>query len=171
MLLGPRPFRFELMWLKSETLPALIEEWWSEKIFRGNPGYIFCKKLQHVKDRIKVWNLDTFGRVDKRMDQLLSKIAEIDGIEEQRTISQEEKMDIINHRNNFNQLVRLEDIKRQQKLKKDWIDDGERNTAYYHAYVNQRRRNNFISCLEVDGILTENSHRTYTKKMRKSDHL
>ncbi|OVA04827.1 hypothetical protein BVC80_687g1 [Macleaya cordata] len=41
VLSGPRPFRFELMWLENEALPTLIAEWWTEKTFKGNLGYIF----------------------------------------------------------------------------------------------------------------------------------
>ena len=38
--LGPSPFRFESMWLKSEGFKDLLKGWWRGLNFKGSAGYI-----------------------------------------------------------------------------------------------------------------------------------
>ncbi|OUZ99891.1 hypothetical protein BVC80_8597g11 [Macleaya cordata] len=125
-------------------------------LIMGNPGFIFNRKLRNNKDKLRLWNKNSFERVDKRMENLLQMIQVIDVKEHQGTISDEDRNSRVDHQNSYAKLTRLEGIKWNQKIKDQWVADGERNTAYYHVYANQRRRCNFISCMKIDGEISDN---------------
>ena len=52
------------MCLKIEGFVDLITKWWNKAPERkGNKAFIFFKKLQFVKDQLKIWNREHFGNI------------------------------------------------------------------------------------------------------------
>jgi hypothetical protein len=51
-------------------------------------------------------------------------------------------------REEVNDLIELEDLKWRQKAKQDWLQFGDKNSKYFHACVNQRRKNNQIKQIQ-----------------------
>ena len=47
--LGPSPFHFESMWLKSAGFKNLLKGWWQGLSFKGFASYILAKKLKVTK--------------------------------------------------------------------------------------------------------------------------
>ena len=41
-------------------------------------------------------------------------------------------------------LLEKEDLRWKQRAKQNWYNKGDRNTQYFHAWANQRRRTNII---------------------------
>lgn len=41
-------------------------------------------------------------------------------------------------------LLEQEDLRRKQRAKQSWLQHGDRNTKFYHAWPNQRRKMNLI---------------------------
>ena len=56
---GPSPFRFENMWLKD-----LLREWWQGGVRGGRASFRMTAKMKEMKEKIKVWNRDVFGRLE-----------------------------------------------------------------------------------------------------------
>ncbi|XP_035550016.1 uncharacterized protein LOC118349461 [Juglans regia] len=51
-------------------------------------------------------------------------------------------------------LLDQEDIKWKERAKKHWLEKGDRNTKFYHACVNQRKKNNSIQkVVTAEGVL------------------
>lgn len=59
----PTPFRFENMWLLHNDFKKNIREWWVEGEEQGWAGFRFIRKLTFAKEKLKVWNKETFGDV------------------------------------------------------------------------------------------------------------
>lgn len=51
---GPIPFQFKNMWVSHPKFNDLICEWWSELVLDGYKGFYFMKKLQHIKQKLRV---------------------------------------------------------------------------------------------------------------------
>ena len=63
---GPSPFRFEIMWLMVEGFKKMLKQWWQGLNFSGSFSFILAAKLKALKDILKSWNREVFGRVEGR---------------------------------------------------------------------------------------------------------
>ncbi|XP_059076363.1 uncharacterized protein LOC131875739 [Cryptomeria japonica] len=89
-------FKFQLMWLRDQSLHDLMLDWWQEgRPTHGTAMFIFTKRLQHG---LEEWEL-------------------------------------------------REEIFWKQKSRIDWLQEGDRNTAFFHNSVKARRQGNSISSL------------------------
>jgi hypothetical protein len=53
-----------------------------------------------------------------------------------------------------NKLIELEELKWQQMARQDWLKHGDKNSKYFHAHVNQRRKHNLIKQItDVEGLV------------------
>jgi hypothetical protein len=51
----------------------------------------------------------------------------------------------------------MEETKAKQRSREKWVAEGNRNTSYFHAVANQRRRKKMIQVLDgPDGPVHEN---------------
>jgi hypothetical protein len=66
--MGSRPFKFENMWLKAESLVGLVKQWWDFYSFRGTPSYVLAIKLKALKLDLKKWN---DGNVERKKRKLI----------------------------------------------------------------------------------------------------
>ena len=60
---GHAPFRFENMWLKVEGFQDLLRGWWQGVTVLGTTSFSISRKLKEVKNLIKAWNKESFGRL------------------------------------------------------------------------------------------------------------
>ena len=71
-------FKFQLMWLRDQSLHDLMVNWWYEgRPAHGTAMYTFCKRLQHVKYRLKKWNKQCFGNLQVQRMAAQSKLDNI----------------------------------------------------------------------------------------------
>lgn len=61
---GRSPFRFENMWLLSEGFVERVGEWWNSYPVMGKPSFILAKKLKLLKEDLRKWNCELFGRLE-----------------------------------------------------------------------------------------------------------
>ena len=92
---GPSPFRFENMWLKVDGFKELLREWWQGGARGGRASFRMAAKMKEMKEKIKVWNRDVFGRVEVNKSSALQQIEFWDRVESGRDLSERE-MDLKN---------------------------------------------------------------------------
>lgn len=51
---GPRPFRFQNMWLLHPRFVDIIRNWWDDLEVWGPPGQIFRLKLKSIRDKLRI---------------------------------------------------------------------------------------------------------------------
>lgn len=79
---GPKPFRFENMWVTHPSFKELIHKWWNECEIGGSGGFRFMKKLGFIKGKIREWNRSSFGNLGANKDRLLSELQLVDSLME-----------------------------------------------------------------------------------------
>jgi hypothetical protein len=107
------------------------------------------EKIQKCQQEISKWNGSHKGQTEKLISQKTKRLEELqdgDGfldLENIHTLQQE-----------VNDLLEQEDLKWRQRAKENWLRHGDKNSKYFHACANQRRRTNQISrILDEDGRL------------------
>ncbi|XP_068639159.1 uncharacterized protein [Aristolochia californica] len=83
---GPSPFRFENSWLMEENFESLIDGWWDEGPSLGRREWAFPLKLRFIKGKIKEWATSRHTSLIAEKASLISQIAALDVVEEQRVI-------------------------------------------------------------------------------------
>ncbi|XP_077214040.1 uncharacterized protein LOC143848865 [Tasmannia lanceolata] len=153
---GPKPFRFLHMWLEDASLYPIVERAWATEII-GNPMYQFTQKLKIVKNHIRAWNENVFGRIDVKtplvrkelfdvqvmlhFDLTNAELAEREGVLSQKLLN----------------LAAMEESFYRQKSRVQWLKLGDSNTKFFYNSLKTRLNRNHIMALKhaTDGdVLT-----------------
>jgi hypothetical protein len=151
---GKSLFRFENMWLKGDGFTDKVQQWWSSYCVSGSPSAVLAQKLKLLKNDLKKWNVEVFGDVNKKKNDLLLQIQDLDRFEEQRSLFALERLSKVQRQAEYEKLLLLEEITWRQKSRVKWLREGDKNTRFFHRVVNSNRRINSIDRLSLDGILT-----------------
>lgn len=134
---GNRPFRFEAMWLKHEGFNDFITQKWQQL-----PGPVFVKSYELVEP-FKHWDLQIFGHLKHWKARLLARINGIQKVlcsGSNRFLQQLESSLV----DEFNTLLEQESVFWHQKSRIQWLQNGDRNTKFFHMTTVIRRRKNRI---------------------------
>ncbi|RVX01522.1 hypothetical protein CK203_017555 [Vitis vinifera] len=150
---GKIPFRFENMWLKVDGFKELIRGWWEGYIVQGSFSHILAVKLSTPKHNLKAWNREVFGNVSNKKVAALSQLGIWDAQERERSLFVEEREIRRGVVEDFKYWADLEEISWRQKSRELWLQEGDKNTSFFHKVANARRRRNFLAKLRVNGVL------------------
>ncbi|RVW52584.1 Protein MICRORCHIDIA 7 [Vitis vinifera] len=123
---GPSPFKFENMWLKAEGFQELIKGWWQGIEVSGRPSYRLATKLKGLKQNLKTWNKEVFGRGGAK--------------------SKKEAKE------SYEKWVSMEEVHWRQVSRELWLREGDRNTGFFHRMANAHRRINVMSKIMINGV-------------------
>lgn len=74
----PKPFKIDNIWLCSPDFMEMVRRCWNSFMVTGKLGQKLRLKLKLLRDNLRVWNREVFGRVDlkerKKKKQLLEEI-------------------------------------------------------------------------------------------------
>jgi hypothetical protein len=140
-------FRFMSMWLLHPTCKDEIINIWNTSI-AGCPMFVLCKKLKLLKDRLKVWNKETFGNVHDQLKKAEDKVNII-----QETINACGHNDDLMDQEKQAQIeldiaLQMENAFWQEKAKVNWSLEGDRNTSYFHRIAKIKSTTKRISALK-----------------------
>ena len=86
----PIPFIFENMWLKEEGFKEMVRDWWHSSRVSGTNSFAVVEKLKTLKSNMKIWNKNTFGRVEERKKEAIQRLDDEDKLESQRPLPRDE---------------------------------------------------------------------------------
>ncbi|GFZ09197.1 hypothetical protein Acr_20g0010050 [Actinidia rufa] len=152
---GPAPFRFENMWLKVEGFKELVRKWWEGYEVFGTPSFRLATKLQALKEDLKRWNREVFGRVEIRLATLTEELQALESKEQLSGLSEEERDCGGKLKAEIGRLLMAEETSWRQKSRAIWLAEGDKNTTFFHRVANAHRWYNHIGKIRVDGILHE----------------
>ncbi|GJW74858.1 RNA-directed DNA polymerase, eukaryota, reverse transcriptase zinc-binding domain protein [Tanacetum coccineum] len=144
---GPSPFKLYNSWLLRDGFDNLIKEEW--ELLDSN---LKChEKFRRLKDKIKQWsnNIKTLERNRKTV-----ALEEINSIE--KRIDEGSAMPS----DNDHRLILLQEIEKIdkfasmdliQKARVKWDIEGDENSKFFHGLINQKRRNQMINGIMVEG--------------------
>lgn len=84
---GSKPFSFENCWLNHKDFLLMVKHFWSSFEVTSFVGFIIIKKLQMLKENIKVWNRESFGNIEYSRVSLTKELEVLDSMEESRDLN------------------------------------------------------------------------------------
>ena len=128
---GKSPFRFENMRLRVEGFTDKVKEWWQSYIFRGSPSFVIAKKLQALKQDLKLWNKESLGDVSVKKNAAWEKLKYWDNLESLGSLSEEDRRSQGAARDEFNHCAILEEISWRQKSRALWLKEEDSNILLF----------------------------------------
>ena len=140
------------MWLKAEGFKDLIEGWWQGIVVRGRPSYRLAVKLKGLKQNLKIWNKEVFGRLERNKVEALQQVEHWDLVEEERSLIEEELSHKKEAEEDYAKWVSMEEVPERQLSRELWLREGDRNTGFFHRMANARRRVNALDKIKINGV-------------------
>ncbi|XP_042504810.1 uncharacterized protein LOC122081684 [Macadamia integrifolia] len=142
---GHRPFRFESMWFRHpDCKPTAISAWSSPISNTENPPLF--QKMEKCIPVFRKWNKEVFGHVQTKIKKLEEELVLIQSgpITDDNQVKEHDLSATLNE-----ELKREEELWRQ-KSRNQWLQQGDRNTSFFHLSTIQRRGSNRILRLKTE---------------------
>uniref|UniRef100_A0A8R7TP82 Endonuclease/exonuclease/phosphatase domain-containing protein n=1 Tax=Triticum urartu TaxID=4572 RepID=A0A8R7TP82_TRIUA len=131
-------FRFEARWLQEEDCEAIVNNAWAKAKRRGETT--IQGMLSMVAGDLKNWDANVLGDLQKRIKDLKKELEEVRrGDINQDQVSREHFL-----REKLDHLEYQQDTHGRQRAHVKWLQDGDRNTSFFHAFASERKRRNTI---------------------------
>ena len=139
-------FMFKAMWTREDRCRDVVESAWD---IGGNLSNVqLGDRLRNCKEKVKSWNWSEFGNVNHLLRQKGGQLQHLESLNNLHSNAgevQRLKMEI-------NEILNREEIMWNQRSWAMWMKWGDRNTKFFHAIANQRRkRNGIVGLLDSEG--------------------
>ncbi|XP_059064902.1 uncharacterized protein LOC131856952 [Cryptomeria japonica] len=139
------PFKFEMMWFTHEYFLPNIHKWWKDNVFEGSKMYCIVSKLKEVKHKLLDWNKKKFKHVFEEKSRIEKGLETINNVVMQNRMTCEtyeaEKKLLCEYEG----IMAREEIYWKLKSRETWLEDGDRNTRFFHNSVKMKRAANKIT--------------------------
>jgi hypothetical protein len=135
-------FRFEAKWIQEEGCEEIVKEAWdnSGAAMEGN----LMNGLNKIAVKLKEWDSNVLGDIHKRIKEMKKELEQVRRSEiNQHNVTREHLVK--------EKLRKLEDQHEtfwKQRAHVRWLQKGDRNTSYFHAFASERKRRNNIDKLQ-----------------------
>jgi len=137
------------MWLKVDGFVGLVKQWGDSFSFHGSPSFVLACKLKALKSKLKTWNVEVFGNVERNKRKLLEELQAVETVEDSRALVEEEihkKLEVVSE---LERCLLLEEVCWRQKSRVRWLKEGDKCTKFFHSIANLNRRYNSIDSLLI----------------------
>ncbi|RVW38172.1 LINE-1 retrotransposable element ORF2 protein [Vitis vinifera] len=118
---------------------------------RGRASFRVASKLKFLKDKIKSWNRDMFGRLEVNKNLALQQVEFWDRVESDMSLTERESELKTEAKEAFKNWVLLEETHWRQSSRELWLREGDKNTGFFHRMANAHRRNNSMDKIKING--------------------
>jgi uncharacterized protein YaiL (DUF2058 family) len=144
------------MWLKVDGFVGLVKQWGDSFSFHGSPSFVLACKLKALKSKLKTWNVEVFGNVERNKRKLLEELQAVETVEDSRALVEEEihkKLEVVSE---LERCLLLEEVCWRQKSRVRWLKEGDKCTKFFHSIANSNRRYNSIDSLLIGDSISSN---------------
>ncbi|XP_038972547.1 uncharacterized protein LOC120104815 [Phoenix dactylifera] len=150
------PFRFERLWLCYPRSWGVVSEAWNKPV-RGDAMYRVSRRLELTRRYLRRWNRVEVGNIFRRIEELEEAIANMQLREASGGgLSHVELSELRSFLSMHDALLSQQEIFWRQKSRVQWIQEGDRNTKFFHqSTLIRRQRNRIRSIRDEDGQAIE----------------
>ncbi|XP_021990744.1 uncharacterized protein LOC110887361 [Helianthus annuus] len=149
---GPKPFRVYNSWIGKPGYEDAVKEALVGFDSFDPSDSCLTAKFARIRAQLKIWR-DKFLAKESELEK--TALAELETLEsdmENRELSEDEEWSLVENKNLIKEteIRRNLDIKQRARLR--WAVDGDENSKFFHALVNNRKIVNAIHGLSIDGV-------------------
>ncbi|XP_019257605.1 PREDICTED: uncharacterized protein LOC109235806 [Nicotiana attenuata] len=133
-----KTFRFLKFLTKHPSFKDVVKENW-EVDFSGDPFILFNHKLKKLKKALSIWSRATYGDIFQKIASL-EEVVLVHEAEFERNPSYQNRERLQKVQAELIKYLALEEEFWKQKAGMTWFQDGDRNTKFFHAQLNGRRK-------------------------------
>ena len=112
-------------------------------------------KMKKYKMKLKKWSRESFGSIKNQIKEARERLWVAEETSARSGVPQE--VEII--RKELSQLLEKEEKMWQQRSRVQWLENGYKNTKFFHRIATQRKRRNFIKGLKDEkGVWQNDEH-------------
>jgi hypothetical protein len=139
---GAKQFRYVNVWQTHVDYDRLVaESWLKNQNPQGLQGVVDC--LNSLHKELEPWGAREFGCLAKKVRKLQQQLDKLRRRSVGRGPSDEEKTVV----KQLREALRQEETWMRQRSRVQWLREGDRNTAYFHAQASHWKRINRIAGL------------------------
>ncbi|GJW94603.1 hypothetical protein Tco_0174275 [Tanacetum coccineum] len=136
---GATPFRFYHSWFSFQGFEHMVTNTWNSTILNDSNRMIrFKKKLQILKKEIRVYVADQKKKQLARVNDLKSKLSDIDRILDQSGVNDDLLLSRTECMNNLQEVKAVDARDSIQKAKIQWAIEGDENSKFFHSIINRK---------------------------------
>ena len=143
--LGPIPFRFNPAWIPMEGFQDIVAAAWKTKI-RGSAFFVWEEKLQIVKKSLKEWAKHHSSPKKQRMEA--EKALEDHHLKSEGSLDQASLNTEVFLHNKLHEACRMEENYWKIKSRNPWLQEGDKNTKFFHKQAEVRKHFKSVSKIE-----------------------
>jgi len=111
----------------------------------GWGAFVLKEKLKNLKKGLKEWNVSPFGHTNR-----VKGMIALDLKEEESQLSEADILRRNQLHEDFWKVVRRIDSTLCEKAKSRWFLEGDRNSKYFHSFINWKGRKNNLRGFVID---------------------
>ncbi|XP_058776291.1 uncharacterized protein LOC131650607 [Vicia villosa] len=161
---GPKPFKFNNEWFSLGSFVPCVEKEWKSLKVEGRGDFVIKEKLRLLKDKLRSWNKEVFGKIDLEMEEGVRDMKKADERLVSGFNSFDENLFLRKEAcSKFWRNLRIKENMILQKSRCSWLKEGDANSSFFHKVMKQRRSRNHIGPIlssgemidSVDGVKEE----------------
>jgi hypothetical protein len=140
-------FKFEAAWIRDVEYQNLIQNAWKQDRQEGATIRGIQYRLSSCQRELKRWSGSKSGKLNVLLKKKREQLRDI-----QQRCNSSSLEEIKALQSEINEILEREDLRWKQRAKQHWYLSGDRNTQFFHAWANQRRKMNAIhSIADAEG--------------------
>jgi len=152
---GPRPLYMLKCWADFTGYEDFVREQWASFNDTGWGGFVLREKLKMMKFRLKEWHYQHSQNLNGKMVEIKNRMVVLDEKGETESLLEEETEELHNISFQLRSSARVQNNINWQKSRMKWLQEGDANTHKIHGIMSNRRRQNTINLVSVNGEIVE----------------
>lgn len=144
----PYRFKFESMWCTSEECKEIVSKAWNQPS-NTSPDRALTSRLSRCSAALRKWGRSKFGNNNEKIKEFRElfgwyqqQTPTADSIQREKILKEELEVTMLR-----------EEMYLHQRSRVNWISYGDKNTAFFHSTLTQRRQRNQITKIKgEDGV-------------------
>ncbi|KAL4384684.1 hypothetical protein GQ457_15G002820 [Hibiscus cannabinus] len=136
-------FRYLAAWQEHQDFELLL----SRVLSLNDP---IVRNISNFQAAVSVWNKESFGHIGRRKRTLMARINGIERVNEDSSVPHFQDLEQ-QLKSELSDVLKQEEMLWFQHARTEWINDGDRNTKFYHRAAKARHRQNRCVMIKLDG--------------------